>query len=88
VLADVAAAYLANTRTRGEQAAAIAQLNHRSLHDPLTDLPNRLLLGELLEQAVARARRTNDLIALLFLDLDGFKRVNDVHGHGQATSSS
>jgi diguanylate cyclase (GGDEF)-like protein len=81
VLADVAAAYLANTRTRGEQAAAIAQLSHRSLHDPLTELPNRLLLGELLGQAVARARRTNDLIALLFLDLDGFKRVNDVHGH-------
>jgi diguanylate cyclase (GGDEF)-like protein len=81
VLADVAAAYLANTSARSKQSAAIAQLNHRSLHDPLTELPNRVLLSELLEQAVARARRSNELIALLFLDLDGFKRVNDVHGH-------
>ena len=81
VLADVAAAYMASARTRVEQSEAMVLLSHRSLHDPLTDLPNRTLLAELLKQAIARARRTQDLVALLFVDLDGFKRINDVHGH-------
>ncbi len=81
VLADVAAAYLFNAQARIDASAAVAALNHRTLHDPLTGLANRLLLEELLEQAVARARRSHRSTAVMFTDLDGFKAVNDQHGH-------
>lgn len=57
------------------------QLEHRALHDHLTGLANRALFWNRLEHAVARARRTGERIAVLFLDLDGFKRINDAHGH-------
>lgn len=57
------------------------QLSHQATHDPLTKLPNRILFQELGEQALARADRDGTLIAVLFLDLDRFKRVNDTHGH-------
>jgi diguanylate cyclase (GGDEF)-like protein len=50
--------------------------------DPLTGLANRASLGPSLEQAVQRARRRGSKLALVFLDLDGFKEVNDLHGHG------
>lgn len=49
--------------------------------DPLTEVPNRRLFQDRLEQALARARRRSGHVALLFLDLDGFKEVNDRHGH-------
>ena len=49
--------------------------------DPLTGLANRTSLGPSLEQAVQRARRKNAKLAVVFLDLDGFKLINDVHGH-------
>ena len=49
--------------------------------DPLTQLPNRRYFDEHLEQAAARARRSGKPLTLVFLDLDGFKRVNDSHGH-------
>jgi len=81
VLADVAAAYLFNAQARIDASATVARLNHRSLHDPLTGLPNRTLLEELLDQAVARARRSHHVAAVLFADLDGFKAVNDRYGH-------
>lgn len=81
VLADVAAAYLFNAQARVDASAAVARLNHRSLHDPLTGLPNRTLLEELLDQAVARGRRSRHPAAVLFADLDGFKPVNDRYGH-------
>lgn len=58
-----------------------AASEHVALHDPLTGLPNRRLLLEKLEQAVARATRQKTLCAVLFIDLDGFKAVNDRHGH-------
>ena len=52
-----------------------------ALRDPLTGLANRLLLHELLEAALARTARNKVPVAVMFLDLDGFKSVNDTHGH-------
>jgi diguanylate cyclase (GGDEF)-like protein len=58
-----------------------AALTHRALHDGLTGLPNRELFVDRVEQTLARARRRTVPIAVLFVDLDGFKQVNDTHGH-------
>jgi diguanylate cyclase (GGDEF)-like protein len=60
---------------------ARAQLFHRAHHDPLTGLPNRDLFEDRLDLAVAAARRHGRSLAVLFLDLDGFKLVNDSYGH-------
>ena len=56
-------------------------LEHSANYDPLTGLPNRLLLADRLQQALAQAERRNSQLAVVFLDLDGFKAVNDLHGH-------
>ena len=61
--------------------AAEASVWHQANHDALTGLANRKLLREHLEQTVAQARRGGEIVALLFIDLDGFKAVNDGHGH-------
>jgi diguanylate cyclase (GGDEF)-like protein len=56
-------------------------LQYEAFHDPLTRLPNRALFYDRLEHAMARVARGTNSIALLFLDLDGFKQVNDRYGH-------
>ena len=56
-------------------------LEHQALHDALTGLPNRTLLDDRLQQAIRVADRTRMALALLLMDLDGFKEVNDTQGH-------
>ena len=65
-----------------ERRHAERQIEHLAYHDPLTGLPNRALLREHLGLALARARRNQTAVALLYLDLDDFKIVNDSLGHG------
>lgn len=58
------------------------KLQHVAYYDPLTDLPNRVLLADRLYQGMAQSQRRGRLLAVLFIDLDGFKAVNDAYGHG------
>jgi diguanylate cyclase (GGDEF)-like protein/PAS domain S-box-containing protein len=64
-----------------ERKALEAALVHRSLHDPLTGLPNRILFGDRLRHALERGHRERTPTCLLGIDLDGFKQINDEHGH-------
>ena len=66
---------MAISRTRA------GEMKHLAEHDILTDLPNRLLLTDRLNQAIASANRYGKELAVLFLDLDGFKKINDSFGH-------
>ncbi|MBA3233976.1 MAG: EAL domain-containing protein [Propionibacteriales bacterium] len=80
-LADVTSAYLLNAQARDEARTSTERLRQTSLHDALTGLPNRLLLQERLEHATHRAQRSHTMAAILFVDLDRFKQVNDTKGH-------
>lgn len=64
-----------------ERKVAEEQVAYMAYHDALTGLANRALLEEMLEASIARARRSDTSVALLFMDLDGFKEVNDTLGH-------
>jgi diguanylate cyclase (GGDEF)-like protein/PAS domain S-box-containing protein len=68
-------------RDISERKEAEDQLIHQAYHDPLTGLPNRLLIGDRLKLAIAKARRHKSQAALLLLDLDRFKNINDTLGH-------
>jgi PleD family two-component response regulator len=76
---------LAHTARLQEEVIRLRQANARvrelAFHDELTGLPNRTLLQDRFSQAIALARRRGRQIALLFLDLDHFKRINDEFGH-------
>jgi len=68
-------------RDISERRHAEAEMRDRALHDPLTGLPNRALLGDRLTAAIAAAHRQHTQLGVLLIDLNGFKLVNDVHGH-------
>ena len=81
ILADVATAYIFNAQARVEADKSAEALRHRALHDPLTKLPNRLLMEDRLGQALAKSGRAGTRTGVLFLDLDRFKSINDTYGH-------
>lgn len=57
------------------------KINHLAYHDPLTGLPNRMLFNDRLDRILALAHRKQKLVAIMFIDLDGFKSINDTLGH-------
>lgn len=70
VLRDITESYLQEKR-----------ITQMALHDALTGLPNRILLEDRMDRAICQARRMSQRVALMFVDLDNFKQVNDVYGH-------
>ncbi len=80
-LADVAAAYLINAQARADLQDASDQSHEAALRDPLTGLPNRVVILQLLEHACRASQRSKKVSAVFFVDLDRFKEVNDTHGH-------
>ena len=74
--------FVVNAHDVTERTELEAQLRHQAFHDPLTGLANRALFGDRVEHSLARRRRNRAMPAVLFLDLDDFKTVNDTLGHG------
>ncbi|MDH5785665.1 MAG: EAL domain-containing protein [Chromatiales bacterium] len=70
ILSDVTESYLQESK-----------IQYMAMHDSLTGLPNRALLDERLEHDAAQAQRNSTKLGLLFIDLDNFKQINDIHGH-------
>ncbi len=70
------------TRDVGVRRETEARMAHLALHDPLTGLPNRALVQDRVQQAIVSAVRDGERFAVVMIDLDGFKPVNDTYGHG------
>ena len=70
-----------NARDVTDRVRLEQELTHQAFHDGLTGLANRALFRDRLDQSLARSSRTGDLLAVLFVDLDGFKQINDTLGH-------
>lgn len=79
--ASAAWQYLQVRRVMQLETRAKQQIRHLAEHDPLTDLPNRRQLQSKLEMSIAFAKRSGKMVAVMFIDLDGFKAVNDSMGH-------
>jgi diguanylate cyclase (GGDEF)-like protein/PAS domain S-box-containing protein len=75
------AIFMRNVTNRAMAEEALRAAQHRALHDPLTGLPNRVLLLDRLGQACARLRRSGGRLLVMFVDLDRLKEVNDTWGH-------
>jgi diguanylate cyclase (GGDEF)-like protein len=78
-LASALLYYIARLNRRLRQ--SLDQVSHLSQHDVLTGLPNRVLFTDRLQRAILKAKRDKTLLALLFLDVDHFKAINDGYGH-------
>ena len=59
----------------------VGEMEHQAFHDPLTGLPNRALFRDRVEQAIRHAKRVGGSVAVMVMDLDRFKEVNDTFGH-------
>lgn len=81
IVLDTGNLLLCIARDVSERQDAAEKIEHLAYHDTLTGLPNRTLLTDRVNRALVRARRTGQIGALLFLDLDKFKRINDSLGH-------
>jgi len=82
LFAEHAAIAVANARLYEAERALSVQLSHQVVHDPLTGAANRVLVSDRMAHALARVRRGECSMGVLFIDLDDFKLVNDEHGHG------
>ena len=80
-LLDRLSGVAAQATTALQNGRLVDQITHQAQHDDLTGLANRAMVTDALEKAVARARQRSELVTLFYLDIDGFKPVNDEFGH-------